>query len=334
MEPPHRLSHMHFDETPQAELRRFLAARRVQGLRFGNSSRAETFIPKDELLQFLGSPGKLEALLESACHKRFTRADIAAVEDRLLILSILVLIDRGDLIDYCIKVPSLIDARLPFEVPPPSFSKDLFQRFDEEQWAFCAYEFKDGPSDVQILNDTIFPISQREEKGAGRTSTTWLVKIHPWYCFCANNSDDDGEVSANCTVSLLDCPLILLTLHQPIDDRCTHEYIIKTYDGKTWLSETSYRSELNAFETLRVNEDAGKYIVKFYGSFTQDRSHNVILEYADQGTLADYYENVESPREENDTTDFWERLFNLAKALRQIHDVGHLHGEHDDGFHG
>jgi len=100
------------------------------------------------------------------------------------------------------------------------------------------------------------------------------------------------------------------------------------------LSEPAYRNELKAFETLSENGDAWRHIVKCYGSFTQDTSHNVILEYADQGTLADYYERVQNPVEENDTTDFWEHLFQLAIGLRQIHDVGHHHSDTDNGFHG
>ena len=83
-----------------------------------------------------------------------------------------------------------------------------------------------------------------------------------------------------------------------------------------------------------MNEEASKSIVKFYGSFTQQQSHNVILEYADQGTLADYYQRFHNPMLEADTTDFWEHLFNLARGLTQIHDVELHEGESNSTFHG
>lgn len=79
-----------------------------------------------------------------------------------------------------------------------------------------------------------------------------------------------------------------------------------------------------------MNEEASKSIVKFYGSFTQQHSHNVVLEFADQGTLADYYQKFPNPMLEADITDFWEHIFNLGRGLAQIHDVE----LHEGSFHG
>jgi hypothetical protein len=188
-----RLSHV--DETPVADFLHFLATNRSQGLRFGNSSKASTFVPQDELERYLLSPGRLQALLESVCQKRFTPKDLAAVRTRLRIFSILVSIERGHLIQQCVRIRALSDDRLPFESSPSSFSTDTFKRFDEEQWAFCAHEFQDSDCDVQILEDTILPILGHDKKGSGRTATTSLVQIHPYYCFCATHSDDEDDVN-------------------------------------------------------------------------------------------------------------------------------------------
>lgn len=202
MASPHHLSHV--DETPVAEFRHFLATKRSQGLRFGNLPKQCTFVPQDELESYL-SVGRLQALLESVCHKRFTPKEVAAAQTRLRILSILVLIDRGHLIQYCIKVRALSDDRLPFEAAPSTFSSDTFKRFDEEQWAFCAHEFQDSDYDVQILAGTILPISGLERKGSGRTATTSLVQIHPYYCFCATTGADEDEVSQPFALYCLRC---------------------------------------------------------------------------------------------------------------------------------
>lgn len=123
-------------------------------------------------------------------------------------------------------------------------------------------------------------------------------------------------------------------MHQSTDRRCTHEFIIKTYDGNSPLGTKSYHNEINAFQTMAMNEEANKFIVKFYGSFTQQQSHIVILEYADEGTLADYYQRFPNPILEADTTNFWEQLLNLARGLTQIHDVEPRKGESDSIFHG
>lgn len=126
----------------------------------------------------------------------------------------------------------------------------------------------------------------------------------------------------------------MLTLQQSTNSLCKHEFIIKTYDWHNLLSADAYRNELNAFQTLGLNEEAFRHIVKFYGSFTQEESRNVILEYADQGTLEDYYQRIKNPMEEHDTTDFWEHFFNLARGLAQIHDVGQDDVESSSKFHG
>lgn len=188
-----RLSHV--DETPIAEFFRFLASNRSQGVRFGNSSKACTYVPQDELERYLLSPGRLQGLLESVCHKSFTSKDLVAVRTRLRVFSILVSIDRGSLIQHCVKVRALSDDRLPFESPPASFSSDTFKRFDEEQWAFCAHEFQDSDCDVQIHEDTILPICVHDKKGSGRTATASLVQIYPYYCFCATHTGDEDDVS-------------------------------------------------------------------------------------------------------------------------------------------
>lgn len=210
---PHRTSHASFDETAKFEFYEFLKTERGHGHRFSTSSKAATYVAQDKLHSFLDRPGNLQAVVEGVCQRHFTRADLQAVKKRLRFLAILVLIERGDLFTHCIKFAALVDIRLPLEAPPSFFSPETFRRFDEEQWAFCAYEFKNGPSDERILKDTIFPISRREVKGTGRTSTAWLVDIHPWYCFCGSGEDDEDTevVSPSYITVLFSCLLLLLT---------------------------------------------------------------------------------------------------------------------------
>lgn len=62
-------------------------------------------------------------------------------------------------------------------------------------------------------------------------------------------------------------------------------------------------------------------MIAFHGSFQQCGTFNVILEYADCGTLEDYFAKKYPPSSGEDIIMFWERLFNVIKALSKIHDV-------------
>ncbi|KAK5064908.1 hypothetical protein LTR84_000742 [Exophiala bonariae] len=290
------------DATPVAEFLHFLSKHQSPGLRFGSSLQKCMFVPQDELQAYL-SGARLQALLESVCRQRFTQKDVntAAVQSRRRILAILILIGRGDLIKRCFTAHAPSDENLPFELQPSQFSFDTFRRFYEEQWAFCAHSFQEGEIDSHILENTILPIYGLEEKDLGGPQP------------------------------LLSCGYIHTT---SVDTRCVHEFVIKTYNLNGDLASISYRNELEALKTLSLNKNASKSIVKFYGSFTQQDSHHVILEYADQGTLRDFYQKFSHPKMENDVTDFWEHLFNLAVGLRQIHHIELLEGDHTSTFHG
>jgi hypothetical protein len=61
------------------------------------------------------------------------------------------------------------------------------------------------------------------------------------------------------------------------------------------------------------------YIIGYYGSFTHGKKHNIILEYADKGDLEKYFMTVEPPQTAEDILSFWGGMFNLLRALMDIH---------------
>jgi serine/threonine protein kinase len=65
----------------------------------------------------------------------------------------------------------------------------------------------------------------------------------------------------------------------------------------------------------------GKSIIGFYGSYIQDGSYNILLEYADRGTLEEYLQNTPPPTTGEDIFKFWSALFNVIQALHLIHNV-------------
>jgi serine/threonine protein kinase len=101
--------------------------------------------------------------------------------------------------------------------------------------------------------------------------------------------------------------------------RYANTYVLKTYRSKD--AREHYYSEVKAFKALMPGGALGKSIIGFHGSFIQDGSYNVLLEYADRGTLEHYLETISPPTTGDDTYKLWSAMFNLIKALKLIHDV-------------
>jgi len=62
-------------------------------------------------------------------------------------------------------------------------------------------------------------------------------------------------------------------------------------------------------------------VIGFCGSFTQGDTFNVLLEYANGGTLEDFLQKHEPPTNAEDIYKFWSAIFNLTKAIESIHAV-------------
>jgi serine/threonine protein kinase len=60
-------------------------------------------------------------------------------------------------------------------------------------------------------------------------------------------------------------------------------------------------------------------MIGFYGSFKQGNRFNILLEYADIGSLDKYFKRVFPPTSGEDIIKFWESLFMLLEGLLKIH---------------
>ena len=94
---------------------------------------------------------------------------------------------------------------------------------------------------------------------------------------------------------------------------------MKTYN--THGAETLYRKELSAFMHLRNVQRSTRSVIQFYGSFKHRGAYNLILEYADKGTLEQYFETAQQPASGPDIREFWYSILQLTKALSRIHEV-------------
>ena len=94
-------------------------------------------------------------------------------------------------------------------------------------------------------------------------------------------------------------------------------YVIKTY--RSGEAQIYYKTERNAFEKLRYSGLPPANIIGFYGSFVREQTYNVILEYADLGTLDDYMKHTAPPSSAEDKMIFWDRFFDVGNGLATIH---------------
>lgn len=63
-------------------------------------------------------------------------------------------------------------------------------------------------------------------------------------------------------------------------------------------------------------------MIGFCGSYIQGNTFNIILEFADQGTLEQYFRNTPPPVRGDDIMDFWKGMFRTIQALHCIHQAG------------
>ena len=95
--------------------------------------------------------------------------------------------------------------------------------------------------------------------------------------------------------------------------------MLKTY--KTPNAERYYNNEVDGFRNLNGSGGHHPNIIGFYGSFVRNGTFNVLLEYADRGTLAQYFDTVSPPSSGKDILKFWRELSKTLGALTAIQSV-------------
>lgn len=91
--------------------------------------------------------------------------------------------------------------------------------------------------------------------------------------------------------------------------------MLKRYRAKE--GEVHYKQEVDGFRSVKHADS----IIRFYGSYKQGNEFNVLLEFADKGSLEEYFKRESPPSRGVDIIKFWEGLFQLIKGLKAIHSV-------------
>ena len=95
----------------------------------------------------------------------------------------------------------------------------------------------------------------------------------------------------------------------------TNTFVLKSYRRKE--GEDRYKEEVDGFRSVRDTDS----IIRFHGSYIHGDEFNVLLEFADKGTLEDYFRRETPPTRGVDIIRLWDGLFQLIKGLKAIHSV-------------
>ncbi|KAL8908992.1 MAG: hypothetical protein Q9171_005222 [Xanthocarpia ochracea] len=204
----------------------------------------------------------------------------------------------GGMIRQFINRQELQDRFLPFFTEPENFpkssAKNLFEVFRKEQWQFCAVQLEYDMTD-DLATDFILPITAKEEIGDGGSAILYKITVDEVY----NKLKPAGPARA------------------PGKSMTANTFALKTY--RTPEAKKYFENERDAFVQLRYGGKPPANIVEYYGSFVREGTYNIILEYADRGTLDDYMKNIPEPKNITDITEFWTSFLHMIRGLVHIH---------------
>lgn len=91
---------------------------------------------------------------------------------------------------------------------------------------------------------------------------------------------------------------------------------------KEFKDESEFWAEHTAFTTLIKDGRSPEHIIEYLGSYEQGDVRCIILEFADRGSLDEYFNGTIAPKSEEDIIRFYTSLFKLLRGLMSIHEVG------------
>ncbi|KAI9793927.1 MAG: hypothetical protein M1816_007179 [Peltula sp. TS41687] len=301
------------------DFHRFIQEKRQRGIvgpKIEPNEINSCFVPEPDLQDYFDDSNRLRRILRAI----YPSSGLIPVHGTTIknhyvkVFAILLCIGKGCYIEHFIRHDSLNDQRLPFDERPHYFpstgsgDRNFFSSFYDWQWMFCAPTFSYKGQNVWQAR-RILPILSKEEISGGGSAVTYKIDLHPAY-----NS----------------LYLIQKSQRSPADP-FPNTFVLKTYSSHR--EEEDYRNEVKAFAYLR-NGHTEPSMIGFYGSYVHDGTFNIILEYANQGTLEDYFQKVAPPCTGRDIYHFWRGLLEVIGALRMIHEVVFNDPENPQTFQG
>ncbi|KAK4894202.1 hypothetical protein LTR27_007570 [Elasticomyces elasticus] len=215
----------------------------------------------------------------------------------LRVFCILLCIDKAQHIRSLLKY-DLSDARFPVTQEPDDFPQGVsWTAFRKQQWRYFAYKLVQG-MEKSISRDRVLPIVSRKPIGEGDETIVYKIELHPEYDGIHDESSDPtGHLS--------------------------HTYALKVYNGLE--AQEHYQAEIAAFSKIQAGGTPIDNLLLYHGAYVYEHAYHVILEYADVGTLEDYFQKMTPPTDGADILAFWQATFGLAEALDRVHRASGWH---------
>ncbi|KAJ4305090.1 hypothetical protein N0V90_000620 [Kalmusia sp. IMI 367209] len=283
-----------------AEFSAFLENVQLLGTNGTPTAREQTFVTVDQLREYWTTNRIRQALNNPS----YSTHHISVIHDNhIRVFSILVMIDRPDYINLLMPYDRFTDHRLPFDLNysyTPEYwpsDKENFHRFCEAQWKFCVPNLEGQRliGGAHFEEQRILPYTKVKALKSGNTATTYIIQIHDICNRIINVAQSNRSAS--------------------------RIFVLKVYRADGAKIRKYFENEVKAFRRLMPPSRRVPNLITFYGSWEHGNIYNVLLEYADQGTLLDFFHTVPPPTRAEDITQFWKRLFDIVQALVSIHEI-------------
>ena len=225
---------------------------------------------------------------------------------------IIVLIAHGRQISRFVEHDNLKDDRLPFLALPDGLqeSSTWFPSFCENQWHFYPVQFTYN-MDRNLSSRHVLPLRYGRKLGGRGSAITYKIRIDAEYNGLQTSTP--GEL-VRLSLFVLNASLMA---RQNTLERNRDTFVIKSY--QTNEAQECYETVCDGFRKLRHDSKPPANIIAFYGNFMLGTSRNILLEYADRGTLQDYIMNVQPPEQQEQIREFWHNVLALFDGLAMIH---------------
>ncbi|KAH0539072.1 hypothetical protein FGG08_004370 [Glutinoglossum americanum] len=265
----------------------------------------QLFMPSMRLTGYLNDSIRLRRILEAL----FGNSDLPTSPEEIQgkyekIFGILLRIGRGRYITHFVEY-QLRDEKLPFDNRPTHFPTEsgddhFFEDFCDQQWIFCPPTFQRGEVNVHYDSKRILPIIYKEELCGGSSANVYKIILHKSYDRLSRSEQSPANAK------------------QGPSDRFANTFVLKTYKNKD--AKQYYKNEVDGFKRIQSGGWFDPNMICFYGSYIQDDSYNVLLDYADRGTLEEHFQRSGQPPAEH-IIPFWRELFSVIKPVMRIHEV-------------
>ncbi|KAM7219499.1 hypothetical protein V8F06_005054 [Rhypophila decipiens] len=308
---------------PQPSLeftRRIEEIRREHTGRDGNNQ-LKSYVPEDELRAYW-TDTRVRELSQSYVPLLIIKHEVVA-QRCLRLFSALVYTNRVQFFDTLQSKISdeqlpLVQDNLPQSLRSPVF-KEVLDDLYEHQWIFCPMILDYARlTDLELQPDHILPFQHIQEITQGDAAHIFKVKIDK----SCNRLHPRDKIRGT-----------PLRGEAPADGI----YVLKSYHGERY--RRLFLNDAKALTTLH-QKTGNENIVGYYGSFIQNDKFNLLLQFANAGSLLDYYHNPQlasPPTSQEEIRQFWRSLLSVLKGLHQVHQIkpksdesGEYRGIHED----